>query len=310
MCPSDPLPSDSASVSGSDRDSPDVRIDGAHLGPLAGEQGHAGPVEQGHAAVHGLTFPDLAPTAEGTAMGQQLRTQAIQLADHLAVRHDDLNRKEAELNARAAELESSLRTARAWFHEREAHLEQLRQRWLDERRKAQAELDAARRRLDREHRCDWADLQGKRVALERRAEEVDRAWAALDQAREEVARTHRESLELRLANEQLRAELGVLVPAEVRERTLEQIRARLSEEYCRVSEGLSRQKQELLAIRRELAEEHRKLTRERERLHRLAAHVAAQGRSAPRTPESEQDTASPAPAAPLPPSARRPVPSP
>jgi dTMP kinase len=262
-----------------------VRIDGAHLRPLAGELVHAVPVEQSRAAVHGLMLPDLAPTADGTATAtaQQLRTQAIQLADHLAVRHDDLTRREADLNARSAELESGLRNARAWFHEREAHLEQLRQRWLDERRKAQAELEAARQRLDQERRCDWADLQQKRVALERRAEEVDRAWAALHQVHEEVARTHRETLELRLANEEFRAELGLLVPAEVKERTLEQIRARLAEEYRQVSEGLSRQKRELLAIRRDLAEEHRKLTRERERLHRLASHLAGRDKGSDRT---------------------------
>jgi len=224
-----------------------------------------------------LPLPSAAPTAEGSVAAQQLRTQAIQLADHLAVRHDDLTRREAELNARAAELESGLRNAQAWFQQREKDLERLRQRWLDERRKAQAELDAARRRLDQERRCDWADLQAKRVALERRAEEVDRAWAALHQVHEAVARAHRESLELRLANEELRAELGLLVPAEVRERTVAQIRARLAEEYRREGQLLSRQKQELLVIRRDLAEQHRRLAQQRERLHRHAVHVANPG---------------------------------
>jgi chromosome segregation ATPase len=223
-----------------------------------------------------LPLPKPAITAEGSVAAQQLRTQAVQLADHLAVRHDDLTHREAELNVRAAELESGLRNARAWLRQREEDIERLRQQWLDERHRAQAELEAVRRRLDREHRCDWADLQAKRAALERRAEEVDRAWAALRQVHEEVARAHRESLELRLANEELRAELGLLVPVEVREQTVAQIRARLSEEYRRENELLSRQKRELAAIRNDLAKQHRRLARERERLHRIAAQVAAQ----------------------------------
>jgi len=273
MCPSDSLSSDSPSMPGPDREF-DVRIDAPHVRPMDAGQVPAGPAGQGHAAAVGWTPSSLAPAGEATAAVQQLRTQAVQLADHLAVRQDELDRREAELDARTAEVESSLRNARLWVSQREADLKQLRQRWIEERRKAEAELDAARERLDQESRRDRADLQEKRRALERRAEDVDRARVALHRVHEEVARMHRETLQMRLANAELRAELGAFVPAEVQQRTLKQIRVKLSEEYRRASEELSRQKQELLAIRHDLAEQHRKLGRERERLHRLAAHMA------------------------------------
>lgn len=288
MYPLDSAPSDPSSASGPDVTSPDMRIDAAHGLPLAGGQDAADGSESGHSSPHGLGLPERGSSAEGSPSATQLRTQAIQLADHLAVRHDELLRKESTLNAQAAELESNLRNARSWLRQRENDLERLRRRWLDERRLARSELEAARRRLDQEHRRDWADLQAKRVALEQRAEEVDRAWSALHQVYEEVAQARRESLELRLANEQLREELGLLVPAEVRQQTVAEVRATLSEEYRRESEVLTRQKQELLAIRRDLAEQHRKLATERDRLHCLAGHVARREQRARHAGESGQ----------------------
>ncbi len=275
MSPSDPSPSDSSSQPGLGRDLSDVRIDAPHVRAWDASAGTQSPLGEGRAAAYGPPPPNLPRTGEATATAQQLRTQAVQLADHLAGRQDELDRREAELDVRTTELEANLGKARLWFSEREADLKQLRQRWIDERRKAEGDLDAARQRLDQEHRRDWAELQEKRRVLEQRAEQVDHASAALQQVHEEVARAHRETLQMRLANEELRAELASLVPAEVQQRRLQEIRLKFSEEYRRASEELSRQQKELLAIRRDLSEQHRKLSQERDRLHRLAAHVAA-----------------------------------
>jgi chromosome segregation ATPase len=209
---------------------------------------------------------------------EQVRTQAVQLADHLAARQHELDRREAELDARSAELEANLGKARRWLSEREADVEQLRQRWIEERRKAEAELEVARQRLDQEHRRDWTELQEKRRVLEQRAEQVDRASVAIQQVHEEVARAHRETLQVRLANEELLAQVASQVPADAQQRMLREIRLKLSDEYRRASDELTRKRQELLAVRRDLSAQHRKVSQERDRLHRLAAQVAARGK--------------------------------
>lgn len=269
---SDSLPSQEGGYSQSE-----VRIDAAHT--HAPETGARAFLSQTHSAAF-ASPPASHPlrTGDATAVAQQLRTQAVQLADHLATRQDELDRREAELNARSTELDANLDKARHWLSEREADIERLRQRWIEDRRKAEAELEAARQRLDQAHRRDWAELQEKRRVVEQRAEQVDHAAVALQQVQEEVARVHRETLQMRLANEELLAQVASLMPAEVRERTLKEIRLKLAAEYGQAREELSRKRQELLAIRRDLSDQHRKLSQERDRLHRLAAHVAADRR--------------------------------
>jgi chromosome segregation ATPase len=218
--------------------------------------------------------PAASQAAQGVTVVEQLRTQAIQLADHLMSRQADLDRREAELNARVAELETGLRSARLWFTEREAEIDERRERWLDERRQARQEIEAARQQLDQERRRQRADLQEKRLAVQRRAEQVDRAWVILQQAHEEIGRIHRETLELRLANEELRAELTSVLPPEEVQRALKGIRAKLSEEYRRAGEALARQKEELLAVRRSLAEQYANLAAHRDEIERLASRNA------------------------------------
>jgi chromosome segregation ATPase len=211
-------------------------------------------------------------------VAQQVRTQAVQLADHLAARQVELDRREADLNARSAEFAANCDKARRWFSEREADLEQLRQRWIEEHQKAKAELSAARRQLDEEQRRDWAEIQEKRRVLQQRAEQLDHASGAIRQVHEEVARLHRETLQMRLANEELLTRVAPSMQADMHQRTLKEIRLKLSEEFRRASDELIRKRQELLAVGRDLSEQHRKMTQERDRLHRLAAHVAARGK--------------------------------
>src|SRR5205814_2206614 len=50
---------------------------------------------------------------------EQLQLQVAQLAGHLRERLREVDRREATLNARVAQLESDLRSARLWLRERE-----------------------------------------------------------------------------------------------------------------------------------------------------------------------------------------------
>jgi hypothetical protein len=241
------------------------RIDAPHATPSPANESLS---QREHLAAEPSLASAVSEAAEGATALQQLRTQAVQLTDHLTSRQDDLDGREATLLAREAELESGLQNARLWFAEREAELDERRERWLKERRDSQRQLETARQDLDQQRRREWADLNKKRLAVSRRAEEVDRAWVALQQLHDEVGRIHRETLQLRLANEELRAELRPCLPAETQERMLNNLRARLSDEYRRAGEALARQKHELLELRRELAEQHRKLSGQRDKAER------------------------------------------
>ncbi len=133
------------------------------------------------------------------AMVQQLRTQAQQLSDHLRVRQADLDRRESELQARAANLDQEQRNNRLWlkdrhdeFAEREAEL-QARQEQLDRRadqlQQSEHELNAVRQEASDEHqaRRDSLDRREKAVRegeeqLRQRSIEISTAQAALKDA--------------------------------------------------------------------------------------------------------------------------------
>jgi hypothetical protein len=67
----------------------------------------------------------LSESGEGIAVEviQQFRLQAQQLAGHLETRQQELDRREAELNAHLAQHETSTRNARLWFQENHHDLE-------------------------------------------------------------------------------------------------------------------------------------------------------------------------------------------
>lgn len=270
----------------------DLRVDAPH--GKVGDGAAADHFRAAHArspAVAQRLATDAHELLDASIRGQQLRTQAVQLSDHLTARQQELDRREAELNRREAVLEANLNEARQWLSEREAALERLRRQWIEERRRAEAELAAARQRMDEQRRRDWAELSERRRALELRSEQVDRASVAVQQMWEEVARLHRETLQQRLANEELSARLASLAPAEEQQAMLQEIRAKLSEEYRRAGEELSRRKHELLAIRRELASQYRKLAEERDRVYRLASQSAADRQRNPlRSPAAKAES--------------------
>ncbi len=66
----------------------------------------------------------LAESGDGPAIEaiQQFRAQAAQLAEHLTARQAELDCREAELNARLAQHETSTRNARLWFQEQQHDL--------------------------------------------------------------------------------------------------------------------------------------------------------------------------------------------
>jgi hypothetical protein len=254
---------------------------------------------------HEEPIPSL-PDPEG--ISGQVQIQATQLAEHLRSRQQQLDHREAELNAWAAQLERDTRAARLWLEERNAELEQAahpaetivlqedaicrkaealaqRERQLAE---TEAELETQRAALQKFHEqltvdrqllddeslaqrerftADQirlaAEIDEKRREVQKRSEQTDQAHAALEQFRVELGRMHRETLEIRLATEELWAELSGSAPSAALTRSLGHIRSRLAEHYRMANLELHQKKEELEQLRYQLSQQYEKLVRQK-----------------------------------------------
>ena len=251
----------------------------------------------------------------------QLDIQARQLGEYLDRRQEELDHREARLNAQAASLERDMRTARLWLAEGDTELsqrrrglirqqQQARQRLdrlaaveaaLESRRPAieplqaeqqdsaeaevcnlQRELADFRKELEQQHRARgeqlahehqqaMAEVKRQSQAVQRRAEHVDRLHGALKSLRGELQRMHRETLEIRLATEELWVQLSGAAPPATLTRSLGRIRNKLADKYRSTQAELAGQKNELESIRTQLADHHKQLTSDKQQFDHWAA---------------------------------------
>jgi hypothetical protein len=202
----------------------------------------------------------------------RLREQARQPSPELLAREERLRMESESLQAR----QERLRRAEAKVASLRDEVETLHQQVLEDRRKWQEQVQTDRQRLAAERRREMDDLEQKRLALRRRGEQVDRSRVALHQMREDLRRTHRETLEIRLASEELWVQLSETAPAAVANRLLEQLRAKLADQYRLAGAELAEQNEELLSLRAELADLHRKAVCERQDFQQWAARRQAE----------------------------------
>ena len=187
---------------------------------------------------------------------QQRSTGSVDLADREAM----LRREIGSLEAREQQLdEAESRIALA-----QADLARIQEELLAERRAFQAEVVATRRQMADEQREAIAELDRKRQAVQRRSEHVDHCRAALMQVHGELERAQRETLEMRLATEELWVQLSGAAPPAAVTRSLGRIRTRLAEHYRHADAELARRKEELERIRAQLTEQHAKLAEQKQ----------------------------------------------
>ncbi|MBN1910549.1 MAG: hypothetical protein JW818_12465, partial [Pirellulales bacterium] len=84
--------------------------------------------------------------------------------------------------------------------------------------------------------------------------------------REELAAMHRSTLEIRLATEELWAQLAGAAPPAALTRSLGQIREKLAEDYRLANRDLARQRKELVDLRQELSAQYDAVGKQKERL--------------------------------------------
>jgi chromosome segregation ATPase len=232
-----------------------------------------------------------------------LNRQAAAAIDHIGrfLRGEDLPRDHREAAALANEGtgEVDLVDAKALFDELATGLQRLRTRQCNlEEAEAllidgQTELEDTRRRLDSDRRA-WqerceaerqeatqiqvrAELETeKRLhALQARADHLERRSAAVDQLRAEVLRTQRETLELRLATDELWAQMMGAAPPAALSQSLAQIRGKLADQYRLERAEMAAQQQELEMLVARLDEQRERLRQQKQELERWAANRQA-----------------------------------
>jgi chromosome segregation ATPase len=130
---------------------------------------------------------------------------------------------------------------------------------------------ALREQIAAERREAMDEIEDKRQSVERRAKHVDESAAALRQLRGELERVHRETLEIRLATEELWARLSDAAPPAALTQSLGRIRAKLAEQHRQTQIETAEQKKELEAIRAELLAQHERLVEQKRQFEQWAA---------------------------------------
>ncbi|MGA2799327.1 MAG: hypothetical protein ABSE63_17230, partial [Thermoguttaceae bacterium] len=206
--------------------------------------------------------------------------EILERLERLAAADAALKRKtgaESEFAARSAghtlENAQSARQASNLNDQRQRQLEEAENRLAQaqaETQKFQEQLTAQRRELREEihrerqyliarQRQALAELGKKQQVLERRGKHADRCRAGLVELRAELQQMHRETLEIRLATEELWIKLSAAAPPDALTHHLGRIRNRLAEQYRLANAELLKQKEELEGIRDQLVEQYRNL---------------------------------------------------
>jgi hypothetical protein len=174
-----------------------------------------------------------------------------------------------------------------YLDEAEAHLTQEKSELAGQARQVaadrrQLEELAERQRLAvaAERQLIEAEGRNRQEQLDRREAELDVREAALEQLQSELRQTQREVLEMRLATEEVWAQLaGALAPASL-SRSISQVRSRLADHYRQTLDEIAGRAERLELVRRDLVAQFEGLESQRAELHswaeRRLADVEAQ----------------------------------
>jgi hypothetical protein len=193
--------------------------------------------------------------------------ESVKLRADYSAREQRDERRGEELDRKLAELQEAERQAAA----AQAEIRRIHAQLIEEREAHREEMRCQRRRMAAEQRRTMAELEKKRDSVERRAESAEQCRTALERLRAELQRLHRETLEIRLATEELWAQLSGAAPPAALTRSLGRIRAQLADRYRAADDELLERKKEQESIRGQLAEQYEKLAARKEQFERWAA---------------------------------------
>jgi chromosome segregation ATPase len=126
-----------------------------------------------------------------------------------------------------------------------------------------ADVTGERQRLVDDRDKFDREVAKKKQVLRQRREDLDRRRDAIKRLREEVADAQRETLEMRLATEELWARMSGTTPTAVITQSLAELRRKLAVQHQRARAELVEQRNELTGLATRLGEEREKLIRQR-----------------------------------------------
>ncbi len=177
-----------------------------------------------------------------------------------------------ELNLAAAQIEDRRRAveeAEALLAQGQADLE--RERIKLAQRRAMPEPAVAAPTAPPRTADDDEQLAAKRRYLVRLEEELESRRQSLEQLRDELARAHRESLEMRLAAEELWGQLSGTAPPALLTQALGEVRRRLADHYRLAEAELEERRKELSSLEQRLADQADRVKRRQQDLYAWVA---------------------------------------
>jgi hypothetical protein len=184
---------------------------------------------------------------------QQQERESVALAK-------ERERLAAEFAERWAEHEAQLRQAETLLREQSLQIERDRTALLADRRAWDERRQAQETTLRERESAQRAQVDEQRERLAARSEWIERERAGLEQVRSDITALHRQALEMRLAAEQLWAQInGRMTPVEITQ-SIAQIRKKLAEHYRLEESELATRRRELIELGEKIAEQHRELT--------------------------------------------------
>jgi hypothetical protein len=133
-------------------------------------------------------------------------------------------------------------------------------------REREAQHQAALERAEIE-RQEWQGrLQDEQVCLARRGEELDSRQVELEQLQQQLRQVHKETLQTRLAAEELLGQLSGAVPAAALTSSISRLRRRLDDQFRLAQSDLTQQRQALEGLRAILTERHEQLVQQKAEL--------------------------------------------
>jgi hypothetical protein len=192
-----------------------------------------------------------------------LEIQEQQLAQREETLFARANERAAELAARLETIavrEQRLTASEKLLAEQQAECAALRERLNAQ----QQELQSTRRAAETESQAQRAEaelvIKQQQLAVERRSQEVDSRRLSLEQLQSDVRQMHRESLEMRLATEELAAQLAGTAPPAAVTSAIGRLRGKLADHFRLASADLAQQRQELLQMQSQLSQQHERLS--------------------------------------------------
>jgi len=177
-----------------------------------------------------------------------------------------------EGEAKLAKQRQALDDSTARLAEWEQSLAMQREQLAHRREQIEGDARQQRGKLAQRQREAEGDFARRRQSLDRMAESLEQRRIAVESMQADVLRLHRESLEMRLATEELFSQLSGRMSAARLTQSLSQIRARLADHYRMQHEDLAEQKHEIQTLTQRLETKRKSVERRKAELQEWVAN--------------------------------------